>query len=281
MLPSDKRNILDRVEERYVLFADMLGFAGFTEQHLPTEDEFARLHYKRDEDGRIVDVDTRIDASPLVTAFLAFHNGIEKAVAAVRKNGSTITTVAFSDSALVISSNFNAACAVAISLMNDLLPQSIMCRVGIATGTILHIRFRSDTSLTHGDYAAQFLGTAVVRAYAAAEKSKLSGARILIHPSIVFDGGDLHTMEENARRHALYQPLHLADSEWNNALGVAYEINYLGREDRRLYRGVFKASKTAPAEAFKHYDGTFKAMSRMRTALGRPPISEAFRPVQP
>jgi class 3 adenylate cyclase len=290
MLPGETRDIQERVEERTVLFADMLGFARLTELKMPTLDEFARIHETRDQDGR-VDVEfLRLNPTSLVSAFAAFHRAVDVAVATSRATGSIITTVAFSDSAFIVCSSLNAACGIAIALMNDLLPRAIMLRIGIASGTILTIRFRSDTTFTHGDYSAQFLGTGVVRAYAAAENSRLAGARILLHPSIYFDAGDLHDLEERARRRLLYEPLQLPEHELynprtsppTNPLRIEYEINYLGRHDRRLYNGVSSASRSAPEEARKHYEGTFKAMNRMRAAIGRPPLPTAiYDPEQP
>ena len=55
--------------------------------------------------------------------------------------------------------------------------------MGMASGSFAALRFRSDISTDNGDHAAQFLGTAVVRAYQA-ERCGLKGLRVFVHPSI-------------------------------------------------------------------------------------------------
>ena len=77
--------------------------------------------------------------------------------------------------------------SVSGQLMRRLVKDEVPVRMGIGQGTFLVLRFRADVSLTIGEYAAQFLGTAVVRAHMA-EKCGLKGMRVLLHPS-VFDPG--------------------------------------------------------------------------------------------
>ena len=53
----------------------------------------------------------------------------------------------------------------------------------LLTGTFVILRFRSDLSLRADTHAAQFVGTGVLWAHAACERSGLKGLRVFIHPS--------------------------------------------------------------------------------------------------
>jgi hypothetical protein len=195
---------------------------------------------------------------------IRFQVAVQEAVTFAHTAGDHATSVTFSDSAFVATETFETAKTLAISLMAKLLPKGIMLRVGIAQGSFVPIRFRADVSLGSGEHSAQFLGTGVVRAYATAEKSHLKGARILVHPSAA------ELVDSQPGR--FFQPLPIGEEERRNPVGVTHEVSYLGRHDRDLYRGVQRAHRKAPPAVLEHYEATYRAMSRMRALLNRPPI---------
>jgi len=94
-----------------------------------------------------------------------------------------LTAITFSDSVFVATSHLFEAATFAVNLARSMLSQKIPIRLGIAFGSFAALRFRSEVSGDGGDHAAQFLGTAVVRAYQA-EKCGIKGMRILLHPSV-------------------------------------------------------------------------------------------------
>ena len=258
----------------FVVFADMLGFAQLTLQHPPSEDDFTSFERPEVNDFLRASLE-KGEASPLVSSFVCFHTAVDEAVFNARRAGGPVTSVAFSDSAFMACENIHTATQFASSLLNKLLPMGVMVRVGIAHGTFTAIRFRADVGLNSGDHAAQFLGTGVVRAYSAAERSGFKGARILLHPSIQADpAGGLYL--QLAQTGPFWKPIEVSDDESRNTMGIKYEMNYLGRHDRNLYKGVYRASQSAPPEAAKHYEDTFKAMNRMRKKLGRDPVPPKY-----
>jgi hypothetical protein len=244
-----------------VLFADLLGFAALTEQQEVSEDDF-EVHDRPETDEFLTA--SLEDSCALVQAYVRFQVAVQNAVNFTHTTGARATSVTFSDSAFVVAETFEAAKTVAISLTGKLLPHGIMLRVGIARGSFVPIRFRADVSLGSGEHSAQFLGTGVVRAHAAAEKSCLKGARILVHPSATSD------LDSPPGR--FFQTLPIGEDEKTNPIGVTHEVSYLGRRDRDLYRGVQRAHREAPKTALEHYEATYRAMNRMRALLSRPPI---------
>ena len=73
-----------------------------------------------------------------------------------------------------------------------------------------------------------------------------------------------------------FQALPIGDDERSNPLSITQEINYLGRHDRDLYKGVRKAQLKAPVAAQRQYVATYYAMNRMRSSLNRPPIPDPY-----
>jgi hypothetical protein len=244
-----------------VVFADLLGFAALTEQHDVCEDDFEA--HDRPETDEFLAASLE-DSCALVQTYIRFQVAVQSAVTYAHAAGDRATSVTFSDSAFVATETFATAKTLAIALMTKLLPHGIMLRVGIAQGSFVAVRFRADVSLGSGEHSAQFLGSGVVRAYATAEKSRLKGARILIHPSAAT------TIESQSGR--FFQPLPIGEDEQVNPVGVTHEISYLGRDDRDLYRGVQRAHRKAPATVLDHYEATYRAMNRMRALLNRPPM---------
>jgi hypothetical protein len=244
-----------------VLFADLLGFAALTEGHEVSEEDF-EVHDRPETDEFLTA--SLENSCPLVQTYVRFQVAVQNAVKFAHASGKHATSVTFSDSAFVATENLDTASTLAVSLMRKLLPYSVMLRVGIAQGSFVPIRFRADVSLGSGEHSAQFLGTGVVRAYATAEKSRVKGARILIHPSAA------ELIESPPGR--LFQPLRIGDDEQGNPVGVTHEVSYLGQRDRDLYRGVQRAHRGAPEAVLEHYVATYRAMNRMRAFLHRPPI---------
>ena len=246
-----------------MLFVDLLGFAALTETHHASEDDF-EIHDRPETDEFLTA--SLEGASPLVDTYVRFQVALQNAVAFTHTSGDHATSVAFSDSAFVAVQSFHTASNLATSLMHKLLPRGIMLRVGIAQGSFVAIRFRADASLGSGEHSARFLGSGVVRAYATAEKSGLKGARILLHPSAT---EHIHNSRVIAPR-IFFQPLPVREDERANPLNITHEINYLGRHDEDLYKGVHEAELKAPTTARGQYVATYNAMNRMRTMLKRP-----------
>jgi hypothetical protein len=97
-----------------VLFADMLGFASLTEAHGASRDEFAA--FDRPDTNEFLTMALEVDeASPLVASFVRFHVAVDDAVAFARKQGGSLTSITFSDSAFVAVENFQTASTLAIS----------------------------------------------------------------------------------------------------------------------------------------------------------------------
>jgi hypothetical protein len=252
-----------------VLFVDLLGFASLTEEHQVSEADFESHDHPETDDFLTASLE---EASPLVETYVRFQVAIQEAVDFAHRSGDHPTSVAFSDSAFVSMQSFGTTSSLAVSLMHKLLPRGIMLRIGIAYGTFVPIRFRADVSIASGEHSAQFLGTGVVRAYATAEKSGLKGARILVHPS----AAEHVPRWQPSAPGIFFQVLPIGDDERANPLSITQEINYLGRHDRDLYKGVRKAQLRAPVAAQGQYIATYNAMNRMRSSLSRPPIPDVY-----
>jgi hypothetical protein len=63
----------------------------------------------------------------------------------------------------------------------------------------------------------------------------LKGARTLIHPSVAVQNDVANAPG------IFFQPLPIGDDERANKVNITHEINYLGRRDEDLYKGVHRA----------------------------------------
>ena len=94
-----------------------------------------------------------------------------------------MTAITFSDSVFIATNHLFEATTFAANLAQSTLSQKIPVRMGIAFGSFAALRFRSDVSADGGDHAAQFLGTAVVRAYQAENVGSRACGFSFIHQS--------------------------------------------------------------------------------------------------
>ncbi len=178
-------------DNKVVLFADLLGFAALTESYPLDVDRCGVGNGPIA--GQFVHIFDEILKKPsndLAHAFSGFHSSLRGVLSIARMNH-PFTAITFSDSVFVATTHAYEAANIAINLLHAVLPQKIPIRIGIAYGTFAALRFRSDITADSGDHAAQFLGTAIVRAHAA-ESCGVKGLRILLHPSVMPLLDDIH-----------------------------------------------------------------------------------------
>ena len=170
-------NSTQDVQEKVVLFVDLLGFASLTENHS------LQLDFIKDSDKSLANIAMVISGqeNPLTRTFTAFHRALKAAINLAQMDH-PVTAITFSDSAYVATSCLFEAVNIASYLVQTLVSQHVPMRAGIAYGTFSAVKFRSDVTLDGADHAAHFLGTGVVRAHAA-ETCGIKGIRILLHPS--------------------------------------------------------------------------------------------------
>jgi hypothetical protein len=195
-----------------------------------------------------------------------------------------LTAITFSDSAFIATTYAYEAVNIAIYLLQTLLWQKIPVRMGIAYGSFAAVIFRSDISADGGDHAAQFLGTAIVRAHAA-EASGIKGLRILLHPSILPLLDDTRHNPESTRE---MQPpvgyLECSEKERTNKIGVHHEINYWHLRPTReaeVWHAFQDMWNEAPQSECEHYEVTAEAIDRMRIAQGHEPLRSLRRRTLP
>lgn len=269
-------------DNRVVLFADVLGFAALTEGY-PID-----LHLLKASDrvlSPLTNIDTILETNRnrLVHTFSGFHRSL-RAVLDLASMSHPLTAVAFSDSAFVAATHAYEALNIAIDLIHSLLSQSIPARIGVGYGSFAALRFSSDITSDSGDHVAQFLGTAVVRAYAA-EACGIKGLRILLHPSVMplLDDASHNPLPPTRQRHPLH---HLACSEQEsmNKAGVQHEIDYwhlAPTKEAQAWRELQDMWSNAPMSEVKHYEATAEAIDRMRIAQGHEPLNSLRRRTLP
>lgn len=267
------------IDNKVVMFADMLGFASLTEAHPINLDHIKAF----DMPGSLGGVDKILASrnNPLTHVFTMFHYLLQGALD-LAKMRHPLTAITFSDSAFIATAHLFEAANVAVSLLQYLLPARVPVRIGIAYGTFEAIRFRSDVSPDGGDHAAHFLGTAVVRAHAT-EKCGIKGIRVLLHPSAV------PLLDNPAHNHPLPGQdricyLQCSADESNNSTGVRFELDYwrFGRTaEVKAWRALQDMWNAASPSALKHYQATAEAVNRMRIRRGEPAMSNFRRRTLP
>jgi len=267
-------------DNKVVLFTDILGFAALTES-CPLDIDRCRvgdrpLVYRF---GEIFEV----SHNELAHTFSGFHSSL-RGVLRLARMSHLLTAITFSDSAFVATTYAYEAVNIAINLLHDLLPQKIPVRMGIAYGSFAALRFRSDITLDSGDHAAQFLGTAIVRAHAA-ETCGIKGLRILLHPSVMPLLDDIHhnPVPAEERLHPL-RHLECPERERLNKVGVLHEIDYWHLKRTReaeAWRGLQDMWNKAPLSEVEHYEVTVEAINRMRIAQGYEPLKKLRRRTLP
>ena len=267
-------------DNKVVLFADILGFAALTESY-PLDVDRCRvgdrpLAYQF---GEIFEV----SRNELAHTFSGFHSSLRGVLSFARLDH-PLTAITFSDSVFIATTHAYEAVNVAIDLLHTLLPLKIPVRMGIAYGTFAALRFRSDITVDSGDHAAQFLGTAVVRAHAA-ETCGIKGLRILLHPSVMplLDDIRHNPAPAEGRSHPL-RHLECSDRERLNKAGILHEIDYwrlIPTKEAKAWRGLQDMWNNAPPSEVEHYVATAEAINRMRIAQGHEPLKKLRRRTLP
>lgn len=208
---------------KVILYIDILGFAALTEAY-PIDIDLLKMHGRPLSRARNIDKILAIPRNRLIDTFTSFHY-LLAATLNLANLCHPLTAITFSDSAFIATTYAYEAVNIAIDLLHDLLLQKIPVRMGIAYGTFAALRFKSDIMSDGGDHAAQFLGTAIVRAHAA-ETCGIKGLRILLHPSVIplFDD-NRHNPESTGRKHPILY-LECSEKERTNKIGVHHEIDY-------------------------------------------------------
>lgn len=267
-------------DNKVVLFADILGFAALTES-FPLDVDRCRVGDRpiAYQFGEIFEV----SRNELAHTFSGFHRSLRGALSLARMNH-PLTAITFSDSVFIATTHAYEAVNIAIDLLHALLPQKIPLRMGIAYGSFAALRFRSDITVDSGDHAAQFLGTAIVRAHAA-ETCGIKGLRILLHPSIMPLLDDIHhnPVPTEGRSHTL-RYLECSEKERQNKTSVLHEIDYWHLPPTReaeAWRGLQDMWNKAPLIEAEHYEATAEAINRMRIAQGHEPLKKLRRRTLP
>ena len=221
--------------------------------------------------------------NPLTEAFSNFHSALKWAIE-MAEDTHPLTAVTFSDSAFIATRYLFEAANFAISLAQSTLSRRVPVRMGIAFGSFATLRFRSDISLDGGEHAAQFLGTAVVRAYHA-EKCGIKGIRALLHPSLepLFTDG-AHNPASPPFNGRPFRPIECSPGERTNGIHVRYELDYWDMavmKQRAAWRGLQDMWAVAPDCARDHYQATAEAINRMRIAQGKAPLTNLRRRTLP
>lgn len=268
-------------DNKVVLFADILGFAALTESYPLEIDRCSAGDGPLD---RMFAEVFEVSRNELARTFSKFHRSLRGALELARLHHH-LTAITFSDSVFIATSRAYEAVNIAIYLLNTLLQQKIPMRMGIAYGTFAAVRFRSDISADSGDHAAQFLGTAVVRAYAA-ETCGIKGLRILLHPSVTPLLDDIHhnPVSTTDRRLHPFHHIECSKKEQLNRAKVLREIDYwhlTPTNEAEAWRGLQDMWNNAPLSEAEHYEVTAEAINRMRIAQGHDQLKKLRRRTLP
>ena len=260
-------------DEKAVLFVDMLGFSNLTEQCSIEEEDFAELDRPNPKDFLRVRFEA-VGENKLLEHYTKFSMAVEAAVDWELRSDKQLTAITFSDSAFIAVESVHTAISMGKSIMTQLIRERIPIRVGVAYGSFLVLRFRSDLSLRAGTHAAQFVGTGVVWSHAAAEASGIKGMRLLVHKSAaerVNDGEFVPQAPQLAHR-----IVELAPTEQTNKVSVVFEISHLNsgpnHSDGELWAHIQAMRDDSPEGAWPHYVATLDSITRMRAQLGREPL---------
>jgi hypothetical protein len=164
------------------LFVDLLGFSNLTLKWPIVEEHFRLLDRPNKENFLSV----RLNAAGndrLIETYMHFNLALDHAIEYALLQDVEVSAIAFSDSAFIATDRIYDAICIAEDIWNLLIKERIPVRCGIAYGSFLVLRFRSDSSLRAKTHAAQFVGKGVVWAHAACELSELkASASSFIHP---------------------------------------------------------------------------------------------------
>ncbi len=265
---------------RVVVFADMLGFSALVEAN-PIDVRSLRA-YSRPLSLTLDDIIGGSD-NRLTATFSSFHHSLRWAIMAAEMRYA-LTAVTFSDSVFIATTHLFEAAAVAVDLAHSLLSQKVPVRMGIAFGSFAALRFHSDVTADGGDHAAQFLGTAVVRA-CEAEKCGIKGMRILLHRSVEpLLADSAHNPASPPTGSRLIRPLECSDADRAKTSSVRYELDYWDlapTKERRAWHALQDMWASVSDPIAEHYQATAEAINRMRVARGEAPVTSIRRRTLP
>lgn len=263
---------------KVILFVDILGFAALTEA-FPMDLELLKPLDKRYSWN--IDKIHAVSRNRLVRTFTGFHYSLAAGLNLANMSH-PLTAITFSDSAFIATTYVYEAVNIAIDLLHSLLPQKIPVRMGIAYGSFAALRFKSDIMSDGGDHAAQFLGTAIVRAHAA-ETCGIKGLRILLHPLVIPLLDDNRHNPRSTGKHPM-RYLACSEKERTNNIGVHHEIDYWHLRPTReadAWHAFQDMWNEAPKTEYEHYEATAEAINRMRIAQGHEPLRNLRRRTLP
>ena len=266
---------------KVVLFIDILGFAALTEAY-PIDLDLLKTCDRPLSPSHNIDTILASSRNQLVSTFTRFHASLG-ATLNLANMRHPLTAITFSDSAFIVTTYSYEAVNIAIDLLHALLPQKIPVRMGIAYGSFSALRFKSDIMSDGGYHAAQFLGTAIVRAHAA-ETCGIKGLRILLHPSLIplFDD-NRHNPESTGGKHPI-RYLECSEKERTNKIGVHHEIDYWHlrpTSEADAWHAFQDMWNEAPQSVYEHYEVTAEAINRMRIDQGHEPLRNLRRRTLP
>lgn len=175
------------MSQRYVLFADMLGFGPLV---LANPDSVELLSPRLGRPSK-QEQEAMHNGDLLVARFRGFHTAVtEQLQDHLRRD---IKAIVFSDSVFVSLYNLPDLMGFARGLMWKLLAKKIPARMGIAQGTFASLRYGSDIAGEAALHSSQFLGTGVVKAHRA--EGAIKGVAICIDESVRPFVGELHPAE--------------------------------------------------------------------------------------
>ena len=255
-------------KDQMVLFVDMLGFAALTESSGDLDEQSLEwtlgMSPESLSSGGMERFLSRDKTSALVVAFRRFHDIVERANKG-RIVDKPITYLSFSDSVCLVTVSKFQVFKLACHVMRQLILARLPARMGMGRGDFFPVRFGADWRV--GDVGssarAQFLGTGLVRAYAAGERSGVPGMRIILHESAICaaKGGWLGATP------------HL-EVTTESCVVPPVELNYLHDQTPEavvaIVNAVLEMRKNAPKLALHHYDETLDAMRLMRRDLNLP-----------
>ena len=268
-------------DNKVILFVDILGFAALTEAY-PINIDLLKTCGRPLSPSLNIDKILAVSRNRLAHTFTSFHYSLA-ATLNLANMRHPLTAITFSDSAFIATTYAYEAVNIAIVLLHSLLPQKIQVRMGIAYGSFAALRFKSDIMSDGGDHAAQFLGTAIVRAHAA-ETCGIKGLRILLHPSLIplFDDSRHNPGSTDGKNPIGY--LECSEKERTNKIGVHHEIDYWHLKPTReadTWHAFQDMWNEAPQSVYEHYEATAEAINRMRIAQGHEPLNNLRRRTLP
>jgi hypothetical protein len=247
------------------------------------EDEFRVLDRPDPEDFLRVRLES-VGNNRLIEAYMHFNMAIDETIRWQLLQETPIRSITFSDSAFIATDSVYDAIDIAKSVWSRLTKVHVPVRCGVAYGSFVILRFRSDLSLRADTHAAQFVGTGAVWAHAACERSGLKGMRVFLHPSAADTLGDPYISGNSFMKELRHDTMPLGEHE--ASAHAACEVRQLHEKthpqikdivDRQYWRDVQVMHQTAvndgaPPDALAHYEATFDALNRMRAAIGRTPL---------